>query len=129
MRRTVNDNQRIKNPLPGRLNGFHCSSQSGLAAGFFVWILKMNKKFKIPAPDEVTAYAASIGYELEGDAFCDFYASKGWMVGRNKMKDWQAAVRTWKRRHDAANPNPIHAATRETPEEELDALLGVNNDN
>lgn len=89
----------------------------------------MNKKFKIPAPDEVTAYAASIGYELEGDAFCDFYASKGWMVGRNKMKDWQAAVRTWKRRHDAANPNPIHAATRETPEEELDALLGVNNDN
>ena len=32
-----------------------------------------------------------------GEAFFDFYESKGWMVGKNKMKDWKAAVRNWER--------------------------------
>lgn len=32
--------------------------------------------------------------------FIDFYSSKGWMIGKNKMKDWRAAVRTWQRRHN-----------------------------
>ena len=35
---------------------------------------------------------------MDADAFIDFYASKDWMIGRNKMKDWKAAVRNWNRR-------------------------------
>jgi hypothetical protein len=37
---------------------------------------------------------------VDADAFVDFYESKGWLVGKNKMKDWKAAVRTWERNRD-----------------------------
>ncbi len=50
----------------------------------------------IPTAEQVTEYSASIGYPMNGQAWCDIYAQKGWMVGKNKMKDWQAAVRNWK---------------------------------
>lgn len=49
-----------------------------------------------PSPADVTAYSAFIGYPLDGQAWCDSYAMKGWKVGRTPMKDWQCAVRTWK---------------------------------
>lgn len=49
-----------------------------------------------PTPEQVAGYSAHIGYPLAGAEFCDFYAAKGWMVGKAKMKDWQAAVRNWK---------------------------------
>jgi hypothetical protein len=52
--------------------------------------------FVPPSADEVTRYAADIGYPLDGQAWCDSYAQKGWGVGRAKMKDWRAAVRNWK---------------------------------
>ncbi len=50
-----------------------------------------------PLPAEVSAYASEIGYAIDGEGFCDFYAQKGWIVGRVPMKDWKAAVRNWKR--------------------------------
>ena len=34
---------------------------------------------------------------VDPDEFFNFYESKGWLVGKSKMKDWQAAVRTWER--------------------------------
>ena len=37
---------------------------------------------------------------MDAEAFCDFYASKNWMVGKNKMKDWNAACRNWARRQE-----------------------------
>lgn len=52
--------------------------------------------FTPPIPQEVTDYSESIGYPMNGEAWCDAYAQKGWMVGKNKMKDWRAAVRNWK---------------------------------
>lgn len=55
-------------------------------------------KFVPPTPVEVDSYIKDKGFKgFDGSSFCDFYASKGWMVGKNKMKDWQAAVRTWAR--------------------------------
>ena len=36
---------------------------------------------------------------MDAEAFCDFYESKGWRVGSNPMRSWQAAVRTWERRN------------------------------
>jgi len=54
--------------------------------------------FKKPTPEEVTAYAKAIDFNLDGSQFVDYYITNGWMVGRAKMKDWKAAVRTWKRR-------------------------------
>lgn len=55
------------------------------------------KRFIPPTVDEVAAYCQERGNGLDPEAFVDFYASKGWMVGKNPMKDWKAAVRTWER--------------------------------
>lgn len=67
-----------------------------------------NKKgrFAPPSVQEVSEYAKEIGYQLDSNSFVDFYTQKGWMVGKNKMKDWKAAVRTWKARNAADNPEP-----------------------
>ena len=48
-----------------------------------------------PNPEWVRAYIAENGYKVDAAKFCDFYEAKGWKIGKNKMKDWQAAVRTW----------------------------------
>lgn len=50
-----------------------------------------------PSPEQVTAYSKAIGYPLDGEGWCDSYNQKGWMVGKTRMKDWQSAVRNWKR--------------------------------
>ena len=53
------------------------------------------KPFVPPTAEEVGAYCTERGNSVDAEAFVDFYASKGWMIGKNKMKDWKAAVRTW----------------------------------
>lgn len=54
-------------------------------------------RFVAPSLDDVRAYALTMNYEMDCDRFINFYESKGWMVGKNKMKDWQAAVRNWEK--------------------------------
>lgn len=65
------------------------------------------KRFSPPSLDEVQAYISERGSAVDAQQFVDFYASKGWMVGKNRMKDWKAAVRTWeKRRKEEAGEQP-----------------------
>lgn len=54
-----------------------------------------SRVFVKPTADEAKAYAKSKGFVLDGNKFVDFYASKGWLVGKSPMKDWKACVRTW----------------------------------
>lgn len=63
-------------------------------------------RFRAPSPAEVDeyarSYAASKDLDLDStdfdpERFVDFYAQKGWMVGRTRMKDWKASVRNWVR--------------------------------
>ena len=54
-----------------------------------------------PTVEEVRAYAAQRGDFLDPEAFLDYYTANGWKVGRNPMKDWKAAVRTWARKEQA----------------------------
>ena len=56
---------------------------------------KTKKRFVPPTPEEVQDYCNERGNGISGTEFCDFYTSKGWKVGREPMKDWKAAVRTW----------------------------------
>jgi len=58
---------------------------------------KEKKKFVPPTLDEVIAYCNERNNGIDPESFIDFYESKGWMVGKNKMKDWKAAVRTWEK--------------------------------
>jgi hypothetical protein len=54
------------------------------------------KVFIKPFIKEIQNYASEMKFErFNADRFFDFYECKGWMVGKNKMKDWKAAVRNW----------------------------------
>lgn len=50
-----------------------------------------------PTLENVSVYCQENGYEINAQKFIDFYTSKGWMIGKNKMQDWKAAVRNWSR--------------------------------
>ena len=54
--------------------------------------------WKPPSLEEVAAYIAERGSSVDAARFVDFYTAKGWLVGKAKMRDWRAAVRTWERR-------------------------------
>ena len=54
-------------------------------------------RFKPPTVTEVENYCREKEYRIDCERFVDFYQSKDWMVGKNKMKDWRAAVRNWAR--------------------------------
>ena len=58
-----------------------------------------NKYFKKPKLDEVKDYCLERNNNIDSEAFINFYDSKGWMVGKNKMKDWKACIRTWEKRN------------------------------
>ncbi len=60
---------------------------------------KKSPKFTPPTLDEVEQYCLERANGIDAQAFIDFYESKGWMIGKNKMKDWKAAVRTWERKN------------------------------
>lgn len=61
-------------------------------------------KFAPPSVEQVEAYAKERGSKVDPAAFVDFYASKGWKVGNQPMKDWKAALRTWERREPTGKP-------------------------
>jgi len=55
------------------------------------------KRFVSPTTQNVMDYCTERKNNVDPDKFIDFYQSKGWMIGKNKMKDWKAAVRTWEK--------------------------------
>ncbi|MBR4930390.1 MAG: hypothetical protein IKZ00_06265, partial [Bacteroidaceae bacterium] len=66
---------------------------------------KKTARFIPPTVEDVRAYCIERGNSISPEAFVDFYASKGWMVGKNKMKDWKAAIRTWEK-GESRKPTP-----------------------
>jgi len=56
------------------------------------------KVFKKPNKIEIKIYCIERKNNIDYEHFYDWYESKDWMIGKNKMKDWKAAVRTWERR-------------------------------
>ena len=54
-----------------------------------------SKRFTPPTLEEVKVYCQERNNGVDPYKWYDFYQSKGWMVGKNKMKDWKASVRTW----------------------------------
>ncbi len=59
-----------------------------------------NKKalFKKPTLDEVKNYCILRKNNIDAEAFIDFYESKNFYIGKTKMKDWKACIRTWEKR-------------------------------
>lgn len=65
-------------------------------------IVKSNSVFKKPSIKEITNYCQERKNKIDPQTFNDFYESKGWMIGKNKMKDWKAAIRTWESKSGVA---------------------------
>ena len=59
--------------------------------------IQKKERFTPPTVEEVEAYCLEKGYSVDPQTFVDFYASKGWMVGKNKMVSWKSCVNTWER--------------------------------
>ena len=78
------------------------------------------RRFTPPTPTEVQQYCSESGHFIDADAFVDFYASKNWMVGKNKMKDWKSAVRNWERRDKEKNHTGNRFNNFEQQREEID---------
>jgi hypothetical protein len=57
----------------------------------------ISSRFTPPTLEEVRAYCLERGNKVDCEKWFDFYESKGWYVGKNKMKNWKAAVRTWEK--------------------------------
>lgn len=66
-------------------------------------VSKEKAHFVPPTLENVIGYCQEKGLILDAQRFIDFYESKGWMIGKNKMKDWKAAVRNWARQENSAD--------------------------
>ena len=66
-------------------------------------IKEREKRFFPPTLAEVMAYCQERKNNVNPSLWLDHYTSNGWMVGRNKMKDWKAAVRTWEKNENATH--------------------------
>ena len=81
---------------------------------------KAHPRFAPPTVAEVAEYCRERQNTVDPQTFVDFYASKGWMVGKSPMKDWKACVRTWERDRVKQKPPDQHGISRE---EDLDSMM------
>jgi hypothetical protein len=75
--------------------------------------IKNNKKNIIGIPpkiEDIKIYCSERGNGINPEQFFDYYESRGWMIGKNKMKNWQAAIRTWEKNN---KDNPVKPADTE----------------
>lgn len=63
-------------------------------------VKKYSGVFTPPTREEVAAYCRERRNKVDPQRFIDYYTSNGWMVGKNPMKDWKAAVRRWEKSED-----------------------------
>lgn len=79
-----------------------------------------SNKFTPPTLEEVKEYCKERNNTVDPDTFINFYESKGWFVGKNKMKDWRACVRTWERNRKSTQNKTGYDLYRETKSSNYD---------
>lgn len=79
-------------------------------------------RFIPPSVEEVQAYCDERDNHINANEFVDFYSSKGWMIGKNKMKDWKAAVRTWESKRKQVHQSDIEMGGIEDKEMSFDDI-------
>ena len=67
-------------------------------------VCKPQKRFTKPTLDEVKAYCLERNNNVDPEKWYNHYSANGWKVGKNPMKDWKAAVRTWERSDEGGKP-------------------------
>ena len=96
------------------------------------------KRFSRPTVEEVADYCRERGNQVDAQRFVDYYTANGWRVGKNPMKDWKAAVRTWEQQESASSapaaprwnkPEIPKGASGQLGEAELEAIQRVLREN
>ena len=82
------------------------------------------KRFEKPTLSEIKQYCTERNNNVNAEQFYDYYESNGWKVGKNSMKDWKAAVRTWERSEYRKPTTTKKTNTEQT----LDAIYKVMNE-
>ena len=80
-------------------------------------------RFTPPTVEDVKAYCLERKNGVDAERFVDFYTSKGWMVGKTKMKDWKSAVRTWERGDNRGTNGNAGGTPAKTRDWNLDAIV------
>ena len=83
------------------------------------------KRFEKPTLSEIKAYCIERNNNVDAQHFYDYYESNGWKVGKNSMKNWQAAVRTWEKN---SYTNTTKQTKKTNTEQTLDAIYKVMNE-
>ncbi len=85
---------------------------------------RTREKFTPPTLEDVKAYCQERQNNVDPERWFNYYTSNGWKVGRNSMKDWKAAVRTWERSsYDRPSSRPESSNT--TEQKKIDAALQI----
>ena len=79
-------------------------------------------RFTPPTLEEVKAYCLERQNNVDAQRFVDYYTSNGWLVGKNKMKDWRAAVRTWERNNTSSSKSG-NIAVKQNASSDLDDIF------
>jgi len=96
-----------------------------------------NIRFAKPSLEQVRSYCRERNNGVDPEQWYDYYSSNGWKVGKNSMKDWKAAVRTWERnsfsQKTVSDDLPTYDASKNVPmskeeKEELLKLMGKGED-
>lgn len=99
--------------LPGFKRDHDGSEPEAVAKFLREWADKLDppddpiSRFRKPDVFDVAKFASENGLAIDAQEFVDFYQSKDWFVGRNKMKDWRAAARRWARRNANGGQNRL----------------------
>ena len=87
----TNQNENTSNDVNVNVNVNNLESNKGV-------IGEKEKTFRKPTLEEVEEYCRERNNGIDAETFVNFYESKGWLVGKTKMKDWRACVRTWEKK-------------------------------
>ena len=89
-------------------------------------VLKRNRAFKAPTIEDVKSYCKERKNKVNAQQFMNHYDSNGWMVGKVKMKSWQAAIRTWENlNYDKSEPESRGTNLADPPPE----IFGIRGPN
>lgn len=80
-----------------------------------------------PTVEQVKTYCLQRRNNVDAEAFVDHYTSKGWVVGKVKMKNWEAAVRTWERNNKEQQATPTQKYGRMNEEQAFNTFSAANN--
>jgi len=84
-------------------------------------------KFQKPSLQDVETYCRERGNNVNAEHFIDHYTANGWRVGKNPMKDWKAAIRTWEK-NNATHQKPDQRSRAKRVSDKLDAIARASLD-